>query len=257
MAATFSPGARNLAIGALVLAAAGSAYAIGAGNRPAGAAQTVYALPAANQSPGSLPGITVTGVGNVDGTPDTLTLNLTVSETRPDVSAALAAVNGDMNAVDAALTGHGVANADLMTAGAQLQPNYTSAGKINGYFAAESLTAKLRDLKTAGAQISAAAGAGGNAVRIDGVSLDIEHNSSLMNQARSAAFADAKAKAQQYASAAGETLGRPTQISETVDNPPVINGFAQASAGSVSPVPIKPGSAQLSVSVTVVFAVGN
>jgi uncharacterized protein YggE len=205
-----------------------------------------------------MPGITVSGVGTVNGTPDTLILNLTVTQTRGDVSAALSAADASMNAVDSALTAKGVANADLRTSGAQLQPNYSSNGGVNGYTASESLTASLRDLKHAGAAISAAAAAGGNATRIDGVSLDIEHDSTLMTQARTAAYADAKAKAQQYADAAGEALGKPTQVTETVNSPTPIeyNAMQGAVSSASGAMPIKTGTAQISVDVTIVFAVG-
>jgi hypothetical protein len=205
-----------------------------------------------------MPGITVTGLGTVNGTPDTLILDLTVTQTKNDVSSALSAANDSMNAVNSALSGKGVANADLKTSGAQIQPNYSSSGTINGYTASESLTATLRDLKTAGSAIGAAASAGGNATRIDNVSLDIDHDSALMTQARTAAFADAKAKAQQYAGAAGEALGKPTQVTETVNNPgtPIYGGMAASSAARAPmPMPIQAGSAQISVTVTVVFAV--
>lgn len=260
MSTTITLGKRSFVAGTAVVAVAAvaGAYLVGTDNRPAAAAQTVYALPAADQSSNAMPGITVTGVGTVNGTPDTLILNLTVTQTRSDVSSALSAASSSMNAVDAALSGKGVANADLKTSGDNVDPNYSSSGSINGYTASESLTATLRDLKTAGAAISAAAAAGGDATRIDGVSLDIEHDNSLMQQARAAAYADAKAKAQQYADAAGESLGKPTQVTETVDSPatPIDMRAAAGSAASSAPVPIQAGSAQISVNVTVVFAVG-
>lgn len=261
MSTTITLGRRTFVAGAaaVVAAAVAGAYLIGSANRPAAAAQTVYTMPAADQSSSAMPGITVSGLGTVNGTPDTLILDLTVTQTRNDVSSALAAANDSMNAVDAALSGKGVANADLKTSGEQLNPNYSPSGSVNGYTASESLTATLRDLKTAGSAISAVAAAGGNATRIDNVSLDIEHDNSLMQQARAAAFADAKAKAQQYAAAAGESLGKPTQVTETVNSPatPIYNGaLMDARAASSAAVPIKAGSAQISVNVTVVFAVG-
>ena len=259
MSTTITLGKRAFAAGgvAVAVAAVAGAYLVGAANRPAAAAQTVYAAPAADQSSNAMPGITVTGLGTVNGTPDTLILDLTVTQTRGDVSSALSAASNSMNAVDAALSGKGVADADLKTSGEQLNPNYSSSGEINGYTATESLTATLRDLKTAGSQIGAAASAGGNATRIDNVSLDIEHDNSLMQQARAAAYADAKAKAQQYASAAGESLGKPTEVTETVSSPTTpIENFAASAPSASTAVPIKAGSAQISVNVTVVFAVG-
>lgn len=259
MSTTITLGRRAFIAGTVAVAAGAvaAAYLVGVADRPA-AAQTVYTAPAADQSANAMPGVTVTGVGTVNGTPNTLTLNLTVTQTRGDVSSALDAANSSMTAVDNALSGKGVADADLKTSGAQVQPNYSSSGSINGYTASESLTATLRDLKTAGSAVSAAAAAAGNATRIDNVALDIENDNSLMTQARTAAFADAKAKAQQYAGAAGEALGKPTQITETVNAPstPIYNTFAASGASVPSAVPVKAGSAQISVTVTVVFAVG-
>jgi uncharacterized protein YggE len=102
---------RTLAAGGAVLVAAAGAYLIGTTTRASSAPQAlVYAAPAANQSANAgLPGITVTGTGTVNGTPDTLILSLTVTQTRQDVSAALSAASDTMNHIDSTLTGRGVA----------------------------------------------------------------------------------------------------------------------------------------------------
>jgi uncharacterized protein YggE len=75
-----------------------------------------------------------------------------------------------------------------------------------------------------------------------------------MQTARSNAFADAKARASQYATLAGRSLGRVETISETVDNGggPIFDKTVAASAGS-APVPISPGQQQVTISVTVTF----
>jgi uncharacterized protein YggE len=127
-------------------------------------------------------------------------------------------------------------------------------GGINGYDVFQSLTVKLRKLDDAGSAISDAADAGGNATRINGVSFDIEDNGDLLKQARDAAFADAKAKAEQYARLAGRTLGRVSQINEgSVGSGPIMYGTAKAEAAMDSSVPIQPGTQQLSISNTVVW----
>lgn len=263
MSASVTISMRTLAAAGAVIVAAGGAYLIGTTTRGGGSTpQTLVYAPAANQSSSAgMPGITVTGTGSVNGTPNTLILNLTVSQTKPDVSSALNAASDTMNRIDSALTGRGVASADLKTSGASVQPNYqynNGSSSINGYTATESLTATLRDLHSAGAEISAAAQAGGNATSIDGVALDIRNDDSLMSSARSAAFADAQAKAQQYASAAHESLGKPVQVTETVNSPEPspLDMRAAGSNAAAAPVPINPGTSQVSVTVTVVFSVG-
>jgi uncharacterized protein YggE len=111
----------------------------------------------------------------------------------------------------------------------------------------------------AGSQISAAARAGGNATVIDGVSLNLSDTGTLLASARQKAVADAKAKATAYAQALGRPLGPVVSMSET---PPAVPfqpvGYAAASSAgrAPSPVPVHPGTQQLSVTVTVVFALG-
>src|SRR2546423_234972 len=111
----------------------------------------------------------------------------------------------------------------------------------------------------AGATIPAAAAAGGDATQISGLSTDLENNSGPLNQARDAAFNDAKAKATQYAKSAGRTLGPVVRVEETVSTQP--NGAVSAdsaksaaSGGSIAPVPIQMGSTDVTVQVTVVFS---
>jgi len=121
----------------------------------------------------------------------------------------------------------------------------------------ESVSVRLRDLAHAGEAIGKAVAAGGNAIRVNGISLDLEDTGVLVSKARDKAFADAKAKAQQYAKAAGRSLGEVVSIAEVVSNasPIRMNQAALQSMDSAS-VPIQPGSQTVGVTVTVVFAMG-
>jgi hypothetical protein len=92
---------------------------------------------------------------------------------------------------------------------------------------------------------------------VDGVSLNLNGTSSLLAAARAKAAADARTKAAQYARALGMSLGPVVSVSE--QHPaPVLPAFAAPSAGRAtpSPVPVSPGSQQVSVTVTAVFALG-
>jgi uncharacterized protein YggE len=222
-----------------------------------GATQAYGATSAVSASPAT-DVVTVTGSGNATGTPDELQLSLEVDTQAASVSAALAAANQDMTQVRDALRAHGVAQADLQTSGLSAQPSYGQQGNVTGYQVTESLAATLHDLSQAGATIGAAADAGGNAVRIDGVSLDVSDRGALLATARANAIADAKAKASQYASAAGRTLGPVSSISEVSDDygpiPLPTAMFGVASARSASAVPIAAGSQRVGVSVTVTYA---
>ncbi len=210
-----------------------------------------------------LPGVEVVGTGKVAGTPDVLRLDLTVSLTRPTASDALGATSTATTAVLRALKAHHVAGKDLKTAGLSLQPNYdytNGASVLHGYTGSEDVSVTLRDLRTAGAVITAATQAGGNAARVQDIALDLEGDSALLAKARDAAIADARNKAQSYARAAGRTLGRVVVISENTTPPDPIalakDAYRPSARAAESSVPVQAGSQQVSVSVRVVWAFG-
>jgi uncharacterized protein YggE len=252
---TITVNGRTIATTAIAAMALLAAYLLGA-VRPssAGAATTTSAGGTAAAAATTDSGVTVTGTGTVTGTPDTLRIALSVTATASGIDAALGSANRSARAVQGALSAQGVAARDLKTSGLSIQPNYTSKGEPSGYRVDESITASLRDLAKAGATLSAAVAAGGNAVRVDGVSVALEDTDSLVTGARTAAVDDARAKAEQYAKAAGRTLGEVRSISEVVQQPtPLAFDSRFAAAVPASAVPIQPGSQDVTVAVTVVY----
>jgi uncharacterized protein YggE len=202
--------------------------------------------------------ITVTGTGTVSGSPDQLMLYMGVQANGSSVSAALQRANRAVSAVTRALARTGVRASDIQTSGLSIQPDYTGSSTVPaGYRVSESIDVTLRTQAAAGTQITDAVRAGGNATQVDGVSLNLNDTSSLLATARAKAVADARAKAAQYARALGLSLGPVVSVSE--QHPaPVLPMFAAPSAGRAapSPVPVSPGSQQLTVTVTAVFALG-
>jgi len=206
---------------------------------------------AAAATPGT---ITVTGNGAVTGTPDELQLSLEAHAQAASVSVALDSANQAMTAVRDALTAGHVAPADLQTSGMSVQPQYNQQDAIIGYTVSESLTAELHHLATAGQTITDAVEAGGNAVTVDDVSLDLtDQAATLMARARANAIIDARDQAEEYAQAAGTRLGRVLSISTTGSDTvpsPVIPG---ASFAHRSAVPISAGTQKVTSSVFVVY----
>lgn len=207
-------------------------------------------------SPDPVPGVTVNGTGTASGTPDELLLSLDVDTQATSVATALDTANQRMNRVRNALHANGVAASDMQTSGLSVQPDYGQQENITGYQVTESLTAVLHHLPGAGGTITAAVNAGGNAVRIDAVSLDIRDKSALLSTARANAMADAKLRASQYAAGAGRKLGPVISISEVSNNPlPIpLPGAMFSGASGRSPVPIAGGTLKVTVSVTVTYA---
>jgi uncharacterized protein YggE len=242
---------RTLLVAPLVVASVVGAFLVGGGRttRVAVAADT----------PTSTSGIVVDGLGKVSGTPDVLRATLGVSVRRDDVSTALRDANALQNSVRAALKKDGVAAKDLQTSDVNISPSYDGKGKRDGYVVSETVTAKLRHLDNAGKAISDAAMAGGNSATVMGVTFALEDNAALLGQARDAAYADAKAKAQRYADLSGRALGKVQLVTETVSPPQELYQYGKAlatagRAGAASPVPIDAGTSQVSVSVTVRWA---
>ncbi len=260
MAVSLTSSQRAAAIGVATAVLLTGAFAAGAGlgSAPAAASpaggQAVLTGQAVTTGGGAR--ITVTGTGNVTGTPDQLLLSMGVQTSGGSVATALARANHAVRAVTAGLARTGVRASDIQTSGLSIQPDYGSSPVPDGYGVSESIQVTLRDLATAGTQISDAVRAGGNATVVDGVSLNLSDNGSLLAAARARAVADARAKAAQYARALGQPLGPLVTMSEQspVQPLPVFAApSARASAGS-SPVPVSPGTQQVSVTVTAVFA---
>jgi uncharacterized protein YggE len=184
-------------------------------------------------------------------------LSMGVQTSGSSVSAALQRANQAARAVTGALTRTGVRRSDIQTSGLSIQPDYASSSAVpTGYGASESIEVTLRTLGAAGTQISAAVRAGGNATEVDGVWLNLSDTSSLLAAARARAAADARTKAAQYAKALGRSLGPVVSMSEqgpAVRLPMLAPGAAR-SAATPSPVPVSPGRQQVTVTVTVIFA---
>jgi hypothetical protein len=261
MAVQFSPVQRAVAAGVASAGLLIAAFALGVGQGGAAPASASDAAASSTTTLAAAAGtarITVTGTGKVSGVPNQLSLQMGVQTSAGSVATALREANTAARSVAAVLRHSGVASSDIQTSGLSIYPNYSgSSGVPSGYQVGEQLTITLRRLSVAGSQISAAARAGGNATTVDGVSLNLSDTSTLLAAARTAAVADAKAKAAAYAHALGRPLGPVVTMSETPPAQPyqpLPYAAAPNASRAPSPVPVHPGTQQLSVTVTVVFA---
>lgn len=204
--------------------------------------------------------VLVTGTGRITGTPDTLRATLGVELQRPDVQAALDAANARAQAVLDALTAAGVEERDVQTRDLSVQPRYDKEGTtITGYVVRNTVEVRVRDLERTGAVLDAALDAGGPDARLDGVSFSLEDNAAQLTDARAAAFADARAKAEQYADLAGTSLGRTLHVEEVQAAAPEARQYAaqDARAADAAAPPVSPGEQEVRVEVRVTFALGG
>jgi uncharacterized protein YggE len=245
---------RLLVVSVVILLAIGAALA--------GAALAGGSTSTTSATQGRQEGITVQGQGKSEGTPDVLRLSLSVNVIKSTIQDALDSSNAAVSKVISVLRQNGVAQKDIQTTGLSIDRAYTyprnaAAPRFRGYQVGNSIQVKIRDLKNAGKTISASATAAGNAVRIDGISFDLQDNVALLKSARDSAMADAKTKAEQYAGDSGRHLGKVVVITEQQQPSYPVQVFAgTVAAPAVSnstAVPISAGVQQVTVTVTVVY----
>lgn len=199
--------------------------------------------------------ISVTGTGTVEAAPDMATLMIGVTSQDKTAAAALAANSTATEAVIARLTASGIEARDMQTSNLSINPNWTtnasSMSEISGYIASNMLTVRVRKLDTLGAVLDAAVTDGANT--LNGLTFGLADPAPVMNEARKEAVADARAKAELLAAAAGVKLGRVISISDTVASAEPMPMFrAEASAKAV---PIASGELGIAATVQIFYEI--
>lgn len=242
------PLARRLPV-RICLASAAAALAVGLSGCDAQSGPT----PAGDSSAAAARQVTVVGSGEVQGTPDTLTVSAAMEATAADVTGALNQTSQRQQAVIDALTGAGVEQKDISTTSVSLQPQYNSDGtSITSYRAGNSIDVKIRDADRASDILALIVNTGGDATRINSVSYSIADDSALVRDARTRAFEDAKDRAQQYAELSGMSLGDVVSISEADGTQPP-RPVPMPRSVMAEAVPLAPGEQTVGFSVTVIW----
>jgi hypothetical protein len=202
-------------------------------------------------------GIKVTGTGSVSGAPDIASIVVGASVLAGSVADARSRAASAVQAIVEAVKARGVPPSDVQTRRFTVQAEYDyqdNAQRLRGFRVSQSLAVKVRALDTTGAVLDAAMAAGGDDARVESMTFGLDAPGELERKARIAAFADARDKAATLAEAAGVTLGRATEIDETLDRPilPVPRARAMM-ADAAESTPIESGSLDVMVSLTVTF----
>jgi uncharacterized protein YggE len=234
------------ALGAVIVAVAALTVHVG----PTTAAPPVSADDPATHT------ITVSASGKVTVVPDVARVTLGVTITKPTVKAARSTAATAMNNIIAAIKAQGIADADIQTVGLNLYPQYAngSSTRITGYTIGNQLQITIRDLDKTGDVVDAATAKG--ATDVNGISFELADPAKAMNDARASAVAAAQVSAQAMATAGHVSLGSVVSISDTNPATPIYYGAARAaSLDAATPTPIKVGTQDVSVLLTVVFEI--
>ena len=163
--------------------------------------------------------VTVEGVGSSKQTPDRVDIVLSLSETGATSVDARNAVAQTMKRLEATLSGQKVATNQIKTENVSVQQDwdYVSGSRVaNGYIARQTLSVFLsgadveKDAEVLQAKLP-------NRVSVDSIDFSLVEKKMGSDEARNAAFEDAKKQAAQLAQLAGKKLGKVVAISASDD----------------------------------------
>jgi uncharacterized protein YggE len=202
--------------------------------------------------------LTVTGVGTISVVPDAVRFNATVSALASTNAAALSSASKSAAAVRTALKDKGIAVKDIRSANISVYPEYNwtqeTGTKITGYRASQSFDVLIRKAADAGSIIEAVVTAGGDNVQLGGVIPTTTNPSLATEDARAAAVANAKSKANSYAKLLGTSIGKVLFLEEQ-SSPVYSSPFPMAKAEAAdSAVQIDLGEQDVTVTITVRWA---
>ena len=192
--------------------------------------------------------ITVNGVGTVKAVPDEAQMSFGVETRRPTAQAAVVANADAMRKVINALRQAGAR--EIATQWVSVYPFTNESGVVDGYSASNSVSA-VSDADEAAGLIDAAAEAGAN--QVSGPGLSSSNAEALYRQALAKAVAEARARAEVLAKAAGRSLGEITTIVEGGAATPLPYA-GRAAMDSAQSTPIVPGEQETAASISVTFS---
>jgi len=204
--------------------------------------------------------LAVTAEAHASRVPDVATLSAGVVTQSADANAAMRANSAQMDKVMAAIRAAGIAERDVQTTGIGIFPQYryveNQPPAINGYQASNTVNVKVRDIDKLGKVLDALVANGAN--QINGPSFEIDQPDPVQDEARRNALKKAQDRAAMYAAALGKRVKRIVSISEGggVDLPGPMPRMKIAAMDAGAP-PVSPGETSLSVTLEVVFELGD
>ncbi len=195
--------------------------------------------------------------GEVTRIPDIATISAGVVTQAASASAAMGENAQRMAAAVAALKRAGVADRDIQTSSINLSPQYRYGENmppvLTGYQASNQVSVRFRDIKRAGAILDALVADGAN--QINGPSFGVDKPEAALDEARTAAIAKARSRADLYARAAGLSVKRILSISENggYSSPPPMPMMSMQREKAAADTSIEAGEQKLAITVSVSF----
>lgn len=199
--------------------------------------------------------ITVIGQGEATAAPDIATVRLGVQTTASTARQALSDNNRKMEALIAKLRQLGVADRDMRTSTININQAYASRSDLpDSYEAHNAVIVTIRALDHFGDTLGAIVDAGAN--NVSDINFTLDDPAPLERQARDAAIANARERADHMARTAGVMLGEITSINEAVGGPVVfaMNDEMRSSRAKHAGTPIQTGELTVRAQLQITFA---
>lgn len=202
---------------------------------------------------------TVTGTGEVETTPDQVSVSVGVQTTGSTVSQVQTDLNTRSKAVVDAIKAVGIDQKDIQTTNYSIYPEYdyeTGRQRVRGYTASTNVTVTTKQIDQINAVIDAATANGANTV--GNIAFDVADKTAAQNAAREKAMAEANGKAREAARVAGFSLGKIINYQESFSGEqppyPMMARFDTAMSQEAK-TDIQPGQQNLTVTVSVSYEI--
>lgn len=200
--------------------------------------------------------LVVEGTGEVTVVPDIASISVGIEESGATMEAVQKSANEKSKKLVGELKRQGIDEKDIKTTNYSVFPEYDYRGtpRITGYRVSISYQVKVKDFDKVNDILVAVTSAGANIVGNVSFEVNEETKNKKLEEAREAAVKEAREKAKSLASAAGVTLGKILNISETqqVPGPIALREAVDGIGGAPIPAPeITPGETQFTVTVAV------
>jgi uncharacterized protein len=202
--------------------------------------------------------VSINGTGKVTYVPNLLHVSVGVSNDAKTANEAWQKNAEAVKKVFEALKTFGIDPKDMKTAGLNITPRYVNhkdqEPELVGYTATYDLNVTVRKFDEAGRVLDALVENGAN--RHMNIAFGHSDIDKMMDEARTKAAADARKNANLYVTASGASLGQVLSISEGQAYQPQFFAYERAAKFDAG-LPIAAGTQDLSVSISVVYAINH
>jgi uncharacterized protein YggE len=204
----------------------------------------------------------VSGEGKVSVAPDIAKVTLGIENSGPSLKTVQDAVNTKSKALTDAIKKLGIGESDIKTTSYNVYPQYDWSAptqKITGYQVSTDYEITIKDFNKVNDVIAAGTAAGANVVGNVSFDLNDATKTEKMNEARTLAVKDAKAKAEGLAKAAGISLGKIINVSENQNGNirPMalpVSGGGGTDKSTTQPN-IQPGTTEIDITISLSYEV--